>query len=482
MSKEIKPSNHVEDNYKHPSSATTQSADKFVSPGILLFIDQLLTAVGGWVYWLVVSKFVLTSDIGHATTVYSLVIVVNTVAQLGLEYPLLKKSIAHRQQVFGTVALIELAITAASIPVILYATGSLYQESSEFTWLAIGILVFSALGFVSRFALLGLSKSKAILLLDLAGTVLKFTSAFVLVSAGYGALGILVSFMIQAVVITSGTMIVAGRSFGLGIGNLSFMKEILKDGLVNLPSKLSGILIISLSVVLLSSFGVPSSEVGIYYIAMMVSIVVGSFGSSLAFMSIPASSALNKDLSAGSLRIGLAFTAPIISGLIAAPAFVLSIVGAEYTQASQILVILAAGVLPSVLLANAMSKFNIQNKPKHLLAIGSLRVGAFIAAFFVLVPQFGTLGAAYAILISFSTASILTIIWSEKTSLRFIGISMLSVILGVLAGRSLMFMLQEPHPVLVIGVSLVVSVLIIFGLRGTSAREIVIMIASIRKG
>ena len=479
MAREIKPTNQSDDSYG-PSSAAAQSVDRFVSPGILLFADQLLTAVGSWIYWLVVSRFVLTSEIGHATTIYSLVLLVNTAAQIGLEYPLLKKSIVRRQQIFGTVALIELAITAASIPVILYASGGLYQESSEFTWIAIGILVFSSLGFVSRFALLGLSKSRTILVLDLAGTVLKFGSAFVLVSAGYGAFGILVSFLIQAVVITCGTAIAAGRSFGLGIGDFAFFKEVLKDGLANLPSKLSGILVISLCVVMLASFGVESSQVGIFYMAMMVSIVVGSFASSLAFMSIPASSALNKDLSFGSLRIGLAFTAPIIAGLIAAPAFVLSIVGPEYVQAAELLVILAAGVLPSVILSNAMSKFNNQNRPRQLLAIGSLRVGAFIAAFFVLVPQFGTLGAAYAILISFTSSAILSIAWSEKESLRFVGISILSIIAGVLAGK-LMVILTQAHPAAAIGASIGISLLVMFAFKCTSTKEIGAIIGAIRK-
>lgn len=480
MSKETNSSNHGIDNRAASSSATTPSVDKFVSPGIMLFAAQFLTAVGGWIYWLVVSKFVLTSEIGHATTIYSLVLLVNTIAQMGLEYPLLKKSIAHRQQIYGTIVLIELGITLASIPIILFASGSLYQESSEFTWIALGILLLSSMGFVSRFALLGLSKSKAILLFDLAGTILKFATALVLVSAGYGAMGILLSFLMQAAVITFGTMIVAGRSFGSGLGSLAFTKEVFRDGLVNLPSKLSGILVISLSVVMLASFGVQSSEVGIFYIAMMISIVIGSFASSLAFMSIPASSAVNKDLSTGSLRIGLVFTAPIISALIVAPAFILSLIGTEYTQAAEILVILALGVLPSVILSNAASKFNNQNKPRQLLAIGTLRVGAFIIAFLVLVPQFGTLGAAYAILISFTSSALLSVAWSEKASLRFIGISILSIIVGVLAGQ-LTSVLAQPHPAATVGVSIGTSLLIMFAFRCTSSKEIAAIVGALRR-
>jgi O-antigen/teichoic acid export membrane protein len=458
----------------------THSVDKFVSPGIILFIDQLLVAIGGWAYWIMISKFVSTSDVGHATTIYSLVLLVNTIIQLGLEYPLLKKSLAHRQRIFGTVVLIELAVTAVSIPIILYSVGSLYQESREFTWIAIGILVLSSMGFVSRFALLGLSMSKTILVLDLVGIVLKFGSAFALVSIGYGAMGILVSFLIQAAVITTSTIIVATRSFGFGIGKFAFIRETLKDGLVNAPSKLSGTVVISLSVVLLASFGIGSSEVGVFYIALMLSIVVGSFASSLAFMSIPASSAHSKDLSTGSLRIGLAFTAPIVAALIAAPNYVLSMVGTQYTSAAQVLVILAAGVLPSAILANAMSRFNNQNQPRRILGIGAVRVGVFLASFYVLVPQIGTLGAAYSILISFSASALLAVIWSEKVLLRYIGIALLSVFGGILGGQ-LMTLVTPAHPILAVGASVGVALLVVLTTRCTSPKEISQIIASVRK-
>src|SRR2546422_11577139 len=76
----------------NPANAATPSANKFAGSGILLFTDQLIVAAGGWVYWLMISKFATTSEIGHATALYSLVLIINTVIQLGLEYPLLKRS------------------------------------------------------------------------------------------------------------------------------------------------------------------------------------------------------------------------------------------------------------------------------------------------------------------------------------------------------------------------------------------------------
>jgi hypothetical protein len=152
------PENPIDSN-----ASKASSMGKLVNPGILLFLDQLIVAVGQGVFWIVISKIAEASDIGRATALYSLVLVVSTIIQLGLEYPLLKRSITYRSQIFGTVMIIELVLTAVTIPIVLYVADSLYEESQELAWLAVGILIFSSATFVSRFALLGLSNANLLL-------------------------------------------------------------------------------------------------------------------------------------------------------------------------------------------------------------------------------------------------------------------------------------------------------------------------------
>ena len=424
------PENPIDSNTSNASSM-----GKFVNPGILLFLDQLIVAAGGGIFWIVISKIAEASDIGHATALYSLVLVVSTITQLGLEYPLLKRSITYRSQIFGTVIIIELVLVAVTIPIVLYVADNLYEESQELAWLAVGILIVSSATFVARFALLGLSNAKSVLIFDVIGTAIKFAAAFGLVSIGYGASGILLSFLLQSLVITAGMLYLSKKLFGFGLGNIRFAREIIKDGLLNMPSKLSGVLLVSLSVVLLSSLGVGSSEVGMFYIAMMVTIVAGTFAQSLAYMAIPASSAMKTELSLTSLRIGLSFTAPMIAALIVAPASILSILNAEYVKVADSLVILAAGILPSVILLNAISKFNTLDEHKKLLAVGCVRVVSFIVAFFVFVPQYGSLGAACSITVSFISSAVLSLRWSGRDSIRYIAASIFSIFVGVMLGQ-----------------------------------------------
>ena len=459
--------------------AKTSSVGKFVNPGILLFLDQLIVAAGGGLFWLAISKIANASEIGHSTALYSLVLTVSTLIQLGLEYPLLKKSIRHRHEIFGTVIAIELVITAAAIPLVLYVSNSLYEESQQIAWLAVGILIFSSAMFVNRFALLGLSNAKSVLIFDVVGTVIKFIAAFSLVSVGYGASGILLSFLLQNLAITGGTLYLSKKLFGFGLGNIRFVREIIRDGLFNMPSKLSGMLLAGLSIVLLASFGVGSSEVGMFYIAMMVSFVIGNFGSSLAYMAIPASSAMNTELSLGSLRIGLSFTAPMITALIVSPASMLSILNAEYIRVADSLVILAAGILPSVILSNAISKFNNLSEHKKLITVGSVRIVSFIVAFFVFVPQYGSLGAAYSITISFISSAALSLRWSGKDSIRYIAASLFSIFLGVMLGRIIEIFVH--NAIAAILVSICACFAMIIATKCTNINEIRTIIATARR-
>lgn len=458
----------------------TSHLGKFVSPSILLFIDQLLVAAGNWIFWLVISKFTTTSEIGIATSTYSLILLASTSIQLGLEYPLLKKAM-QKQDVFGTALILEMAITIAAIPVVIYFASTIYQEP-ELVYIALGILVLSSASFVARFGLLAASNAKAVLLFDLIGTVFKFGTGIILVgpSLGLGALGILLSILFQTIAAMMGTLVIGVKTFRLRLPQISLIKEVAKDGLANAPSKLSNLLVVSLSVVLLSSFGTDSSEVGIFYIAIMISIVAGTFASSLAFMSIPASSSANSDLSTGSLRLGLVFTAPIIVALIVGPSSILSIIGTDYTEASDLLLILAIGILPTVIVANAMSRFNNLNKMNELLAIGMIRIVVFIVLFLLFVPMYGAQGAAYAILLSATSSATLAILLSDRILIRHVAISILAIIAGITLGvATKIYISNEPFA---ITLSVIASLFSIISFKGTSIREISILIrTSVRR-
>jgi len=465
-------SNHSIDIINSNNKTDFASQNKFVKPSIHLFLAQLVVAVGGWIYWLIISKFTSPAEIGYATTIYSLVVITTTIIQLGLEYPLLRDSHNNSHRILGTSLGIELAITLSTIPFVLYVLANVYHEAFlDFAWIAIGLIMLSSVGFVSRFVLLGVSNAKTVLIYDILGTSVKFISGSLLVAIGLGATGILLSFLLGISLTAAGTLLSSARSFTFLSWDSTLAKRIMRDGLANTPSKLSRIFILSLSVILLATFGASSSDTGIFYIAVMISIAVGGLASSLAFMSIPASTTTNMDFSMKSLRLGLGFTAPLISILLVAPQHILSIIGNEYISASAILFVLTIGILPSIIVANTISKLNNSGRQKELLVVGSIQLLSFFIGFFALVPQFGILGAAYSIVIAFSISAILSLVWLDILSRKYIVFSVMAII----AGSSVGFLVESVmnlDPLLAIVSSLVVSLIVVFKLGVTSLKEI----------
>jgi O-antigen/teichoic acid export membrane protein len=456
--------------------------NKFVSQGIILFIDQILVSVTNWLYWIVISRLASTSEIGQATSVYSLVLLIATVSQIGLEYPLLKKSSLPRSQILGTALAIELIITSASIAAIIFlANTDMYHASlGQYVLVAIALLVFSPISFIGRFALLGISNARTVLVFDVAATSAKFLAAYILLSMGFGAFGILFSFMLASLVAAITLILFAGRRLSLKPArDKGHIIEVIKEGLSNAPSKLSRTMIITLSVILLASYGISDSDIGIFYLALMISIVGAGLASSMSFTVIPASSEFKADLSSGSLRIGLSLTAPLIAVLIVAPKDILAILGMEYVAAHTILLVLSMAILPTAIVMNAVSKFNNSGEQRKIIAIGLIQVAGFLMPFVVLVPYLGSLGAAYSILIAYSASAAFSVYWFERLQRRYIAAALVAVIIGWATGYTISLMLE--YSLAIIISSAVATLAVVFALRNTSTSEMGELIKSVMK-
>ena len=454
---------------------------KFVGQGMLLFIDQILVSITNWLYWLVISRFTLTSEIGQATSVYSLVLLIATLSQLGLEYPLLKKSSLHRTQVFGTALTIELILIPGLVTaLILLSYTNVYHASlSEFFWVAVAMLVTSPISFISRFALLGLSDARSVLIFTILATCAKFLAAYILLSMGLGAFGILFSFMMGTLVAAVSMLAIVRRRLPLRlVRDKKYIVEVIKEGLSNVPSKLSRTIIITLGVILLAAFGISDSDIGTFYIAMMLSVVVASLASSMSFTVIPASTESKVDLSSGSLRLGLTFTAPFVAALFVAPKDILSIIGPQYASADTVLLVLSMGILPAAVAINAISKFNNLGHGKKIITIGVIQTVGFLTSFFILVPYYGSLGCAYSILIAYTASAVYAVPLFVRAERRYIANSVVAVIIGCISGYAINFMLDYSLPTIVS--SVVATSIVLLALRNTSISELRQLIRSIK--
>jgi O-antigen/teichoic acid export membrane protein len=443
---------------------------------------MIIVAASGWVYWIMISKFASAAEIGQATMVFSLITTIAVLTQLGLEYPLLKKpSVTNKSRILGTTLAIELVISVFSIPFIVYTMNHAYGESlAGYDLITIVMLFLYQIGFVSRSLLLGIPDVKKVFFIDVVAVCIRFLTGIILVILGFGSFGIILSFLLQYLVVAAFMLVIVSGVFSLKVGNFQYAKKIIKDGLVNTPAKLSRLFIISSCVVLLGSFGVNDSEVGVFYLALMISVMGGGFASSIAYMSIPVSHMSKIDLSSGSLRIGVSLTAPIIVAFIVAPKEILALIGEEYLSAELTFVILSLSILPYSIVMNAISKFNNMLKSKELITIGSVQVLAFFLTFLFLVPHHGSVGAALAFLIGFVISAILSLFWSEKYLVKYVLVSVLAITAGWLVGIFFNFV-GEIHILLTIFVSMSVTSIVVLLLKNISVSELKQLILGIIK-
>lgn len=449
-----------------------EASNRFVSLGVIFFIDQILVAAGNWLYWLIISKITTSSEIGQATMISSLVLLITTLTQLGLEYPILKNSQSQRSQILATGVLIQIILSLGTVPAVSYIIKDVFRESSAiFDWIAISTLLFISAAFVPRFALLGVSRVRSILVIDVISTAIKFVAGFVLVEIGLGALGMLSAILFQYIIMSVATLAVASKTFEFKIGNIKYFAKIISEGLANFPAKLARVLILTLSIVLLASVGIHSSDIGVYYVALMISTVAGSFAASIAFMVIPASMKSKTDLSSDSTRLGLSLTAPIISILVVSPKFILSLIGSEYTSGYLILLFLSVSILPYCIVVNTISKLNNLGKSKKLVLLGAVEVSTFLLAFYFLVPHYGTLGASIATLVAFIAASVPSLMWSQRTLIKHI----ISVGIALAGGIGAVYMLSSLiglHPLAAIGISAGLTMTFLLKLKTISSHEL----------
>ena len=451
------------------------SVDKFAVPGSLLALDLLVLSFINWIFWISISKLVSPGEVGQATAVTSFAFLASTIIFLGFEYTLVKKASLDPSRILGIALLIQLSLIVVSTPILIYLIDSLYGGTlNELTWLAIGLVFFSSLRYTIRFALLGISNAKSILILNSVGAVLQLTTGYILVLVGLGTIGILLSILLNVIFVTCSTFVVARKSFDLSLGDLRYTREVLSDALVNAPAALSKTVVYSLCVILLAYFGTSPTDVGIFYIALMMSFIVGSFASNMALMVIPASLTGKRDLFTDSIRLGLFLTAPILVTLIIEPKFVLSFIGPEYLAADLTLIVLSAAVFPYIIVANVISSLINKSESKEIIVVGLVQIFAFLIAFLFFVPVLGIFGAGLSILVSFVASLVPSIIWSKSAIMHLILRCFLSLLSGLTAGIVFLWLpVVSVSPIMVILVSVSFTLAVGFGLKITSVREIV---------
>jgi len=284
-------------------------------------------------------------------------------------------------------------------------------------------------------------------------------------------MGMLLAYMLEGLFVTLTSLFILKKISSIQIGNSKYFKETIKDALINTPAKWSKMVIVTLSIVLLAFMSINASDVGIFYVALMITIVVASIASSMAYMVIPSSSTLKKDLSSSSLRISLSLTAPIVVVLLVVPRSILSLIGQEYESAEPVLLVLAMTIIPSSITVNIISKLNNLGKSNMLILTGIVQLVIFFISFFFLVPPYETMGAAISILVAYLCCSVFLIILTDHGSIRYVVSACISVLAGFITGYSIGMIIGHEQQFLILVCSVAASIVVIMASKNMTIKE-----------
>jgi hypothetical protein len=107
----------------------------------------------------------------------------------------------------------------------------------------------------------------------------------------------------------------------------------------------------------------------------------------------------------------------------------------------------------------------------RLISIGLVEIVAFLLTFVLLVPHYGALGAALSTLAAFVSSSLLSLAWSERKTIRYVGVSAVAIIAGIVASH-IIDLATSIHPLATILFSMVISLSVVIMLKNISTNEI----------
>jgi O-antigen/teichoic acid export membrane protein len=458
----------------------------------LLVIDNFILVISGWLFWIVTTKFATAGEIGSSTAIITLMTFISGLLILGFEFPLLKDRIARtdsanqnadlvkekRKPMFWTIFLFAMGINLAAMPILwLVLSGTFATATSDTLVFALSLFLITGLSTISKYALLGILSTKLVLMADIVATLTRFSVAIPLLVYGGQAVfavvfGNFMSALLLCVIVTIGAVVRLGTALGTRKELLSSLKEALS----NFPSKIARFSITPLAIILLTFAGVSASEIGIFFVALIISLAAGSLASSITTVSLPASSE-GGDSFRLSLKLGLTLTTPFIVILFVFPGNILSLIDTGYAAGSNMLSVLALAVFPSTMLFNLIMRLNSQSDNRMIILIGVTQLAVLGATFAILVDEFTGLGAAVSILAAYSIPAALLLRRLTKEEHYLVIKTIIAIAAGVVIGVFIQYVVTGI-------IAMVAAFLFTFAamhlLRALRFREISDLVISIR--
>jgi O-antigen/teichoic acid export membrane protein len=483
---------------------------------IFLAIDQIITAITGGIFWIVVGILIPPEEVGMAVSVLALSATLMVVGNFGLGTAI-PKFVSHYLAAKDTVSptkilKICLSITLGSstglgIFIALTSAGisSFYFHDFRYTNLLIALGL--TLPFASLFRILystfqGILRMEFCLIADVIYIVARFVFVLSLISLGSPSLILVIGSMVAYVFPSIISALIIHRKLfrnrfvdklngGVSqtFSSIDLTKQLFAFALPNYTVSVLSQLSVQLPLILLSALN--SSVVAYYNIVSLVVAMISSMSLSVSMTLLPTISAQHalsvKDSTSSvgelfnlTVKIMLVLLAPVFAIVMVFPDKILSLIRPSYALASFPLQVLVISSMLAVVSTTSGSVLNGLGKPNQVMMTGVVSNLLGILLMVITIPNFGMVGASVSTVLGSITALILNLTFLKKTSKislspDFFTRPIISVVVSILISLILVLGLKS-NPVFSSTILLLTYGVLTIALKSLNEKEISILV------
>jgi O-antigen/teichoic acid export membrane protein len=404
-----------------------------------IYIQLIVSAISGYVFWIILSHIVSSSVIGTLSTVIALTEILANIAGIGTHESIqrfLGRSLTD-QKIWDSrifVAASILCITVGiiiSILLILFG-GSLFEFVGDYPSLKsiiILLVVSSTIRILLYSIVISSFRTEVLAIVSIVSTTSKIVLSIILVLVGAGVVGLSISYIFFGDLLSSILLgivtikllrSVPEKDSGPNISLIYAFKNILIGGVASwIPIVITSLGYQLGTIVVFGSRG--SGDTAIYFISLSLVNVILFGTNSLTAIALPALSSLKdtrKRLAWQTIRWGYLISVPLSCSLVFYSQEILRMFGENYVGGEATLQILLQSIMPTIVANGVSTLVYAYGNYRQSLAIELVMGIPRIVLYFILIPIYGPIGGA----ISFTAGSILALVLSAIIA-RKIGMS-----------------------------------------------------------
>lgn len=397
------------------------SLGRVVRGAVWLSIGVIFSNFFGFIYWLIVSRIVDVDVVGRVAAILGIEALIIGFINLGVPISVQRfigasysgRDYDKLSQYYysNTMFLFTLSLSASIvllIPTLTYGELFMLDLLSAIFLSILIVCGFNGWSVIGQSFFNAIIKTEYTALTQISSSLIRLTVSLLLIYLGYGFLGLMLGYVVAGLT-TSILMLVLPikmlRKFGAGFSiSIKSIKDSVEAGMVSwIPNILT---LLGQWIGVLGVFSIVGSvETGLYFVAFTITSVVMSLPQSILTLSFPSISGMSdgrKKAMSRAVKISTSLMAPIAFFLILYPSTLPEFIGKTYTEATELVRILAFGYLVSPINTGYVYYVYAIGKYRDVLAIGLAGTIPRLLLYPIMISLHGDLGAA----VSFSIGNI----------------------------------------------------------------------------